>query len=139
MEHGVDPGCVRVRCHGHGRDDSLLEPRFHAVGSGLDSIAVAQLSPGTPPATAFALGAMSPDPVVAGGRMIFQLARPGRATLTICDVQGRSLLLLADGTFGAGAHEVGLSPHAIGARPGLYFAFLRAAGRTLVQRFTILP
>ena len=109
-----------------------------ASGPALDGVAV-ELASEAPPPPVLALAPMSPDPVQARGRLRFQLATPGRATIRICDVQGRLLAVLADETFGAGTHEVEFTPHAIGARSGLYFALLRTNGHTLARRFSIVP
>ena len=109
------------------------------AGPALDSVAVELASAAPPPPLVLALAPMSPDPVRANGRLRFQLTTPGRATIQICDVQGRTVAVLADGEFGAGPHEVEFTPHAIGARSGLYFALLRTNGHRLARRFSIVP
>jgi hypothetical protein len=55
------------------------------------------------------------------------------------DVQGRELLVLADGPFPAGRHSIDWTSSArtrLG--PGLYFVRLTVPGRSFVQRFALV-
>lgn len=109
-------------------------------GPAIDSVVVEELPPSAdvPAANVLALARVTPDPLQHGGRLTFTLPAPGRARLTVYDIQGRALAQLADGEHAAGPHTVELAPAAWGARPGVCVAVLHAAGRTLVRRFTVL-
>ncbi len=109
-----------------------------AWGPAIDSAKVVLVSAGVPTTHALALAPVAPDPVQARCRLTFSLPAPGRARLTVYDVQGRELARLADGEHAAGPHTVEFAPSAWGVRPGLCIAVLHAAGRTLVRRFTVL-
>lgn len=90
------------------------------------------------PATAVALAPVFPNPMRAGGTFVFALPRAAQARLSVLDVQGREVLVLADGVHGAGWHTLAWrngERARLGA--GLYFARLRADGRTFTQRFVL--
>ena len=53
------------------------------------------------------------------------------------DLQGREVAVLASGDIGAGRHEVLLEASHGGLAPGLYFARLQVAGKTLMRRFVM--
>ena len=56
--------------------------------------------------TAFALGAVYPNPFADRTTLSFSLAEPGPVALTVYDVQGRRVAALADRTMAAGPHRV---------------------------------
>jgi choice-of-anchor C domain-containing protein len=107
-------------------------------GPAIDSARVVLVSTGVPGVAGLTLSAMTPDPVLAQGRLTFSLPSAGHARLSVFDVQGRMLARLADGEHGAGPHTIEFAPHRFGARPGMCVAVLQAAGRTLVRRFAVL-
>lgn len=107
-------------------------------GPAIDSALVVLVSTGVPAVDGLALSAITPDPVLAQGRLTFSLPTAGPARLTIFDVQGRTLARLADGEHGAGPHTIEFVPARFGARPGIGIAVLEAAGHRLVRRFTVL-
>jgi hypothetical protein len=123
---------IRATAHdaaGHTTED-LSDAEFSiADGAGVDD----------GPVTEFALSPVWPNPVRRSTR--FQIALPHDATvhLGLHDVQGRELLVLADGQFPAGRHSIGWSSTA-GARldPGLYFIRFSVPGRTIVRRFVLM-
>jgi hypothetical protein len=55
----------------------------------------------------------------------------------VIDLQGREVAVVAEGEVGAGRHEARIQGGGRGLAPGLYFARLRVADRTLVRRFVI--
>jgi hypothetical protein len=91
------------------------------------------------PVTEFALSAVWPNPVRRATRFQFALPRDAGVHLGLHDVQGRELVVLAEGQFPAGRHTVDWSS-ATGARlePGLYFLRFSAAGHTIVRRFVLM-
>jgi choice-of-anchor C domain-containing protein len=107
-------------------------------GPAIDSAKVVLVSAGVSTLEGLALSAVMPDPVQGRGRLTFSLPAPGRARLSVYDVQGRELARLVDGEYASGPQTLEFSPAAWGARPGLCVAVLHAAGRTLVRRFTVL-
>lgn len=78
------------------------------------------------------LAGIVPHPVHGSARIRFTLAATTALHMTVLDVQGREVALLADGTYGPGAHEVLWRDPGVPA--GLYFLRMRAGDRTLVQR-----
>jgi hypothetical protein len=91
------------------------------------------------PVTEFALSPVWPNPVRRSTRFQFALPRDAGVHLGLHDVQGRELVVLAEGQFPAGRHVVDWSSLA-GARlePGLYFLRFSAAGHTVVRRFVLM-
>lgn len=88
------------------------------------------------PVTEFALSPVVPNPSRGVARTSFALPREAKVHLGVVDLQGREVLTLADGVFGAGRHSVAVgekSPLAA----GLYFLRLSADGRTLTTRFVV--
>jgi hypothetical protein len=88
--------------------------------------------------TAFALAPVYPNPMRSGGTFAFALPREARVRLTVLDVQGREVLVLADGTEGAGWHSLAWrngDRASLGA--GLYFVRLQAGGATFTRRFVL--
>lgn len=110
-----------------------------SAGPAVDSVRVEAQSLGvTPGAVELTLAAMAPDPLRGAGRVTFTLPSPQVVRLSVFDVQGREVAVLADGGLGAGPHELAFSPRDARSRSGLYFLVLRAGERTLVRRFTVL-
>jgi hypothetical protein len=94
---------------------------------------------GDHPVTDFALLALGGNPVRSGLRFAVELPRESSVHLGVHDVQGRELLVLADGMFPSGRHTVdgtGLARSMLG--PGLYFVRLTVPGRTIVRRFVYM-
>jgi hypothetical protein len=91
------------------------------------------------PITEFALAPVLPNPVRGATRFVFAMPSGANVHLGVHDVQGRELLVLADGPFPAGRHSVDWTS---GARahlgPGLYFVRFSVPGRSFVQRFALV-
>ncbi|HET7225088.1 MAG TPA: hypothetical protein VFK69_05170 [Candidatus Eisenbacteria bacterium] len=80
----------------------------------------------------FALERIAPHPVTGVARIGFAMPREALIRLSVHDVLGREVAVLADGTYPAGRHDaVWNDPQA---RPGLYFVTLKVPGRTLIER-----
>jgi len=89
--------------------------------------------------TEFALAPVWPNPARGAPRFGFALPRDAHVHLGIHDVQGRELLVLAEGTFPAGRHQVDWTGVArTSLDPGLYFVRLGVPGRTIVRRFVYM-
>jgi uncharacterized protein (DUF1501 family) len=65
--------------------------------------------------------AITPNPFVDRASVSFRLARAGRATISISDLQGRRIATIASGSFTAGAHRLPLSLELV---PGMYLCTL---------------
>jgi hypothetical protein len=90
------------------------------------------------PVTAFSLSGARPNPMRSAGHFGFALPRAAQVRLSVMDVQGREVLVLADGEYAAGRHAVAWANGQHGRLgSGLYFVRLRADGRTFTQRFVI--
>ena len=101
---------------------------------------IAPTGVGDGPAVALALDPARPSPMRGTGRIGFVLPREAGARLSVLDLQGREIAVLADGMFPAGRHtatwdgrtERGSAP------AGLYFVRLSAEGRVFSQRLVRL-
>lgn len=70
----------------------------------------------------------------------FSLPRETRLRLSVLDLMGREIAVLADGVMPAGHHERTWSAGASrAAAAGIYFVRLAAAGETRVQRLALIP
>jgi hypothetical protein len=87
----------------------------------------------------FALGRVIPNPMSGSMRLQYGLPTEGAVRLSVLDVQGREMAVLANGVQPAGWHSAGWNGGtARGRAPaGLYFARFQSGGRTLVQRFVL--
>lgn len=83
-----------------------------------------------------ALRPVVPTPARGIATLGFTVARETHVRLSVLDVTGRRVALLADGMRAPGAHEIAWSGEGEGGRvpAGLYFARLEAAGQTLTRR-----
>ena len=92
------------------------------------------------PITALALQPARPSPMRGTGQIGFALPREARVRLSILDLQGREVVVLADGVLPAGRHTATWDGRTErGAAPaGLYFVRLSAEGRVLSQRLVRL-
>jgi Divergent InlB B-repeat domain/SdrD B-like domain len=101
---------------------------------------ISTLAAGDAPVTEFELAGMAPNPVRAHGRVSFAIPRSARVRLSIVDVQGREVAVLADGEWGPGRYERVWDGHAMQgpARAGLYFVRLTTPSHVLVRRFALL-
>jgi hypothetical protein len=90
------------------------------------------------PVTAFALSPVRPNPMRSGGHFGFALPRASSVRLSLLDVQGREVLVLADGEYPAGRHTLAwVNGEHAGLGSGLYFVRLRAGGMSFTRRVVI--
>ncbi len=82
------------------------------------------------------LHAPAPNPARGSARVAFETDASGHVVLEAFDVLGRRVALLADDTFGPGAHEVTLSTDALA--PGAYLIRLRQGGRHATQQLVVV-
>lgn len=84
------------------------------------------------PVTEFALPAIAPNPVRGLARIRFAVPRVAAVRVSVLDVQGREVAILAEGVYEPGMHEAAWG--AAEARPGLYFVRMTAPGHTFMRR-----
>lgn len=90
----------------------------------------------TAPSLVF-LAPIRPNPSSGPARISFNLSRPGRATLSIRDIQGRMVRLIDDSEQSAGTHSVtwdGTDATGLETPAGLYFVHLLSPDGAAVQR-----
>jgi len=86
--------------------------------------------------TEFALGPLMPNPARGPARIAFAVAYEARVRLTVHDVSGREVAVLADGVLPAGRHQAVWSGRLTDgpAAAGVYFVRLEVPGRHFVRR-----
>ena len=88
--------------------------------------------------TEFALSRVTPNPV--RGRLQLQYAIPTESSvrLSILDLQGREVAVLAEGLLPAGRYSAGWdAPGPRGPAAGIYFVRFTASHRTLIRKFVL--
>jgi hypothetical protein len=91
------------------------------------------------PITEFALAPVLPNPVRGSTRFVFAMPSEAPVHLSVHDVQGRELLVLANGPFPAGRHSIDWTSSArTHLDPGLYFVRFTVPGRSFVKRFALV-
>jgi hypothetical protein len=90
-------------------------------------------------ASAFRLESVAPNPTTGATHIAFDVAYPVDVRLSVLDVQGREIAVLAGGVLSAGRHEALWSGKSGGARApaGIYFIRYRAAGLQQVRRLAM--
>ena len=88
----------------------------------------------SPEAEAATLLPVAPNPSASGARVAFVMPEPGTVRLTVLDVQGRTVAVLADGAVAAGRHEARLGASLAA---GVYVVRLEAAGQVVTRRAVI--
>jgi len=88
----------------------------------------------------FALSRVWPTPSSGRTSAEFSLAREAKVRLSVLDVAGHVVKVLADGTFGPGKHQAQWDGRMNGgpAAPGVYFMRYDVVGRQFVQRLVIV-
>jgi hypothetical protein len=90
-----------------------------------------------PPVTEFSLSPISPNPAHGPCRVTFATPRTAAVRVSVLDVAGREVALLATGESPAGRHTVTWNA-GDRARPGLYFVRMQADGLTFLRRMVII-
>ena len=94
-------------------------------------------TPAEPGASAggLALAAPVPDPAVSRATVRYQTGAPGPARLTVVDLLGREVAVLADGPHVPGEHRAEID--ASGLAAGVYVVVLEAGGRRATRLLTV--
>ena len=90
------------------------------------------------PVLDLALAAVSPNPAHGTCRVSFALPRTSLVRVSLLDVQGREVAVLASGEHAAGRYRMTWSAAAGRVSPGLYFVRMATPGHTLLRRVVIL-
>jgi hypothetical protein len=111
-----------------------------AVGSQILKVRSSLVGVEDEPATEFALERVSPNPAPGAIGVDFAVARESNIRLSVVDVAGREIAVLASGLTPAGRHHVAWSgqTQAGRARAGMYFVRYDAGGRVMVRRVALL-
>jgi hypothetical protein len=91
--------------------------------------------------TDFALGPVRPNPVGRAGVISFAMPRSSRVRISVLDLQGREVAVVADRAFGPGRHELSWNGTGASGRlpSGVYFLRMRVPGRgAFVRRVALL-
>ncbi len=83
-----------------------------------------------------ALEPVRPNPSTGSATVGFALPDAGPARVTVVDLLGREVAVLAEGPHAAGRHQASLAP--AGLAPGVYVVRLDAAGQRLAQRVVVV-
>ena len=129
-------------------DSTATTLEFHSLMSGgtgptLDSVSVEVSSttdaPAPLPAT-LSLAPIAPNPARGGSRVDYALPRELPVRVSVVDLAGREVAVLASGVEPAGRHSVAWDGSRGGARaaPGLYLVVLSAPGERRTQRLMLL-
>ena len=114
-----------------------------ALGEGCVDLATGTLTPGRPKEQPEHLGLAllppMPNPARLGARIAYTLPCEMKVRMTVIDVTGRVVGVLADDSQGAGRHEIVWGGPASAARAGVYFVRLEAGGGRFLQRVLIVP
>ncbi len=105
--------------------------RFHSPTVPVDT---EDDAPGQP--VAFALGAAYPNPFRSAATVPFAVAESGRVRLSVFDVLGRRVAVLADGEMAAGAHRATFDGNRLAS--GVYLVVLEADGQRQSQKVMLV-
>lgn len=90
------------------------------------------------PVTLFELPPVWPNPSRGAGRVGFAVPRTASVRLSVLDVQGREVAVLAEGVYDPGRYQVVWDGSGRGGvSPGLYFVRLSVPGQALVRRIVV--
>ena len=78
-----------------------------------------------------------PNPATGSALLRFRLAASAHVKMDVYDTLGRRVATLADGSFGAGEHELSLGGRAYAA--GVYLCRLAVDGKPYLRKVTLLP
>ena len=87
------------------------------------------------PVTELELGAVAPNPTPSTARMVYALPREMPVRLSVMDIQGREVAVLAEGVRGPGRYEARWE--AAGHAAGVYFVRFEGGGRRLMRRLVV--
>lgn len=106
---------------------------FVSIAGTTNGVAATQAEPGV---TAFALSPTFPNPASGTSRVEYALPRRAKVRVTLLDLQGREMAVLADGICEAGRYMAALP--AADLRAGIYFVRMQAPGTDVARRVAVV-
>jgi len=107
-------------------------PNWFVVGTRTTGV---QTKPGEIP-TAFELAQNYPNPFNPATKIDFSLPKRTQITMKVFDVLGREVLILANGVFEAGRHEIDFNASMLPS--GVYFYNLRSGSNSMTKKLLLL-
>jgi hypothetical protein len=89
---------------------------------------------------ALSLSSVWPNPTRGAMRMEFAVPREMTVNMVVVDVQGRTVQVLAKGSFAAGRYQVswdGVTDRGAHAAAGVYFVRFQSGAQVMVRKFTL--
>lgn len=119
--------------------DATVWYRLAATTSAGTTVAFEPVAVQTLGASVFYMAPVHPNPAVASASVRLSLPSPGHVRVSIYDVRGREVAVVADGSFAAGSHEFTWTGATAAGRAAAGMYFVRARGeRQEVTRSLIL-
>jgi len=144
----IDPTHLQLDLNTSAADPNLPGQKYNVVVTNPDRQTVsgpmvlevdAAVTAVGPSAGAFQLESIMPNPTTGATRIAFSVAYPTAVRLSVLDVQGREIAVLADGVLSAGEHEATWNGRRgpAHAPAGIYFVRYRAAALQKVRRLAM--
>ena len=145
----LDPTHLQLQLNASGADPNLPGEKYGVTVTNPDGQVIAasgvlevdaSVTAVTPLAEGFGIEAMIPNPTTGSTRIAFRVGAASPVRLSVLDVQGREIAVLADGVLVAGRHELqwngrrGASP----APAGIYFVRYRSGSGQQVRRLAMM-
>jgi hypothetical protein len=145
----IDPTHLRLDLNTSAADANLPGQKYSVIVTNPDGQAVtgagvlevdATVTAVGADANAFRLESIVPNPTTGSAHVAFTVAFQTMVRLTVVDVQGREIAVLADGLLAAGRHEADWNGRRGGVRApaGIYFIRYRAGGVQQVRRLAVM-
>ncbi len=80
----------------------------------------------------------APNPVVQDALIRFSLAKQGLVSITLHDMTGRHIAILAEGVYGAGQCSVALDAQRLGLSSGMYTYRMSIQGETIIRPLVVV-
>jgi len=126
--HGLKPGAYRWTVRAL---DTAMNGSDEAQGT--FTLGTVSVEPAAGPALSFAPG---PNPVRASDQLVLVLDHAQAINVSVFDLEGRRVAMLARGEFDAGPHAISLEPARL--RSGSYFVRAVSEGHTASRRITVV-
>jgi hypothetical protein len=118
---------------------TIINPDGQAASGAVLEVG-APVGVGEIPSAGFAIGAVRPNPAAGEAGVEYSVGHEARVRITVLDLAGREVAILADGVRSAGGYRASWTGTVAGGRApaGMYFMRYEADGTTLLRRFVLL-